>query len=136
MTTPLQSATAGGSYHDYVFAQLSATAVKHQLAARQTDDAVTELTRIIDLMQVAHHGNAEFATGGAQVLQHQPRGLGIQAGHIALLAAVSGGAGAGGRDPDLERARHGLIDEAIAVQVARRQERYRYRDDDAEQRAP
>ena len=50
-------------------------------ALGQAQHAVAELPRVVHLVQVADHGNAQLARGIAQVLQHAARGLGVQAGH-------------------------------------------------------
>jgi hypothetical protein len=55
-------------------------AVEDDAALREPDDAVGELARVVDLVQVAQHRDAQVARGVVQVLQHLARGLRVEAG--------------------------------------------------------
>ena len=61
--------------------ELIGRTIEHHAALRQADDTVAKLAGVIDLVQIADHGNAQLTRGIAQILQHAARGPGVQAGH-------------------------------------------------------
>ncbi|MNL59835.1 hypothetical protein D3C87_1835930 [compost metagenome] len=48
---------------------------------RQPHDSIGKFACVIDLVQVADHGDAELARGVVQITHHQPCGLRVQAGN-------------------------------------------------------